>query len=383
MSSPAYVTEPGQLAELAQAVAASPVVALDTEFHRERTYFPQLALLQIAYDGGLALVDPLAVDVTPLGPALEAPLVVLHAAQQDLEVLARSCGRVPRRIFDTQLAACFLGHATPSLGNLLSAELQVRLPKADRLTDWLKRPLTDDQLAYAASDVAHLHDLHAHLVARLDAVGRRSWAEAEFVELLARPVGPADPELAWLRLKDHRSLKGTSRGVAQCVAAWRERRAVQLDQPTRFVLSDLAILGIAQRPPTSLDQLKAVRGLDDRYARGTLGAELLAAINEGLALPAEHLRLPQTDEVERTLRPAVTLVSAWVSQLARDQKIDTSLLATRADLVSLLHRDPTSRLAHGWRAEVLGDDVRRLVDGEAALAFDGKGNLVLEPRAST
>ena len=224
--------------------------------------------------------------------------------------------------------------------------------------------------------MAHLLELHDRLVAQLESSGRLSWAEAECEELRTRPTGPGDPDDAWLKLKDVRTLRGRSRGVARSVAAWRERRAAELDLPVRFVLPDLAVLGIAQRPPTTAEELRSTRGVEDRHARGTTAAELLAAVADGLDHPVE---LPEQngDELDRHLRPAVTLVSAWVSQLARDQRIDTALLATRADLVDLLRGDPDARLAHGWRAAMVGDDIRHLVAGEAALAFDGHGGLKL------
>ncbi len=152
---------------------------------------------------------------------------MLHAAQQDLEVLTHACGAVPARLFDTQLVAGFLGHSTPSLSSLVSGELQIRLPKADRLTDWLRRPLSEDQKTYAASDVAHLFELYDGLAAQLEELGRLDWALAECEELRTRPVGPSDPDDAWLRLKDVRTLKRHARGVAEAVAAWRERRAAR------------------------------------------------------------------------------------------------------------------------------------------------------------
>src|SRR4051794_15580310 len=188
---------------------AEPRYALDTEFHRERTYFPRLALLQLAWPGGTALVDPVAVDVHPVARLLDGPgLAVLHAAQQDLDVLQRACKTVPARLFDTQLAAGFLGHPPPSLGTLLAAELGVRLPKGDRLTDWLRRPLSGGQLDYAAADVDHLLALHDRLVAELERMGRLAWAEDECELLRTRPVGPGDLDDAWLRLKDTRALRG-------------------------------------------------------------------------------------------------------------------------------------------------------------------------------
>ena len=374
---PLWVADEATFAEVIETLSAEPRYALDTEFHRERSYHPKVALVQLAWPGGIALVDPLAVDLRGIAPLFEGPsLAVVHAAQQDLDVLTRTCGTVPARLFDTQLAAGFLGHATPSLTNLVAAELGVKLPKADRLSDWLRRPLSANQRSYAAADVAHLLELHDGLVAQLNELGRLPWALDECEELRTRPTGPGDPEDAWLKLKDVRTLRSKSRGVARSVAAWRERRASDLDLPVRFVLPDLAILGIAQRPPTSADDLRATRGVEERHARGTMAAELLAAVADGLTRPVDPPE-PNGDELDRHLRPAVTLVSAWVSQLARDQRIDTTLLATRADLVDLLRGDPEARLAHGWRAATVGDDIRHLVAGEAALAFDGQGGLKL------
>ena len=375
---PRWVADDAGLAEVLAGASAEATYALDTEFHRERTYYPQLALLQLSWGGQTALIDPLAVDVGPLASLLDGPgLAILHAAQQDLEVLGRACGTVPARLFDTQLAACFLGHATPSLANLVGSELGLQVPKADRLSDWLRRPLSRDQLTYAAADVLHLHDLYERLSNELQELGRLDWALAECEELRTRPTGPGQPEDAWLRLKDLRTLRGRARNIARAVTAWRERRAARQDLPTRFIISDLAVLGIAQRPPSTLDQLRAIRGVEERHVRAPLGDELLAAVAEGQADTTQLRTDDGGPELERRLRPAVTLVSAWVAQLAKDQRLDTSLLATRSDLSDLLGGVATARLASGWRAEVLGDDVKRLVAGEAAIAFEPSGQLRL------
>lgn len=351
--------------------------AMDTEFHRERTYFPKLALLQIKGAGEIVLVDPLAVDLSPLKALFDSDvLAVLHAAQQDLDVLHHSVGAVPRRLYDTQLAAGFVGFSTPSLVSLLQSELRVTAAKGDRLTDWLRRPLTDDQCSYAASDVAHLLELQDSLDAQLEADGRTEWVAAACVELLAKPVSGTDPSMAWTRLKDVRVLKPKARGVARALAAWRERRAMSIDAPVRQVLPDLAILGISQRQPRSLSELAQARGVDDRHTRGTIGKDILAAVEEGLREEA-HLPAPDGEDLERNLRPAVALVSAWVSEVARAERIDTALLATRNDLVAFLRGDSHARLATGWRHDLLGDGIRRLVAGNAALTFDGKGGLKL------
>ena len=376
------IEDPDDLGKVVDALRGASEYAVDTEFHRERTYFPTVALVQIKWDDEIVLVDPLTVDLRPLASVLTGDgVAVMHAASQDLEVLQRACGVVPSRLFDTQLAAGFLGFTTPSLSSLAERVIHVDLPKASRLTDWLRRPLGDDQQRYAAADVAHLLELARLIRAELDSVGRLAWAEEECEDLRARGWGPPDPNDAWLRLKEGRALKGAARGVAREVAAWRERRAAELDQPVRHVLSDLAIVGIATNPPKNLEQLRHIRGIDERNARGRLGEELLAAVERGRTAPSEVVRTPRRDDVERDQRPAVALVSAWLSQLGRELRIDPMLLATRSDLASFLSGDPNARLAHGWRRELLGEPVRRLLAGEFALAFDGNGGLELERRS--
>lgn len=370
------------LAEVVDALLQVDAFGVDTEFHREKSYFPHLALVQIGWgDGEVVLVDPLAVDLRPLAAALEGPaLVVMHAASQDLEVLHRACDVLPRELFDTQLAAAFVGHSLPSLAALVDRFYGVHLPKGDRLTDWLRRPLGEDQRTYAASDVEYLLGLREKLTAELDERGRLSWALDECEALRQKGYVLRKPEEAWTRIKEARSLRGEAAAVVQSVAAWRERRAAELDQPVRFVLSDLAVVGVAQRRPKTGADLSRIRGVDDRHARGAVGEGLLAAVAAGRNAEPPKLAQP-THELDRKLRPAVSLVAAWVGQLARDLSIETSMLATRSDIEALLAGVEDARLLDGWRADLVGGPIRRLVDGEASLAFDGKGNLLLEPRA--
>jgi ribonuclease D len=374
-----WVADQATFESIVDELCAEPRYAIDTEFHRERTYYPKLALVQIGWGGRIVLIDPLAVDVRSLRRLFASPsIAVFHAAQQDLDVLTHVCGAVPESMFDTQIAAGFIGYSTPSLASLLQGELNVTASKGDRLTDWLRRPLTAEQQQYAANDVAHLLELHDRLVASLVGRGRLEWAAEACEELRTRPAGAIDPEQAWLRLKDVRVLKAKARGVAQAVAAWRERRAAQADVPPRQILPDLAVLGISQKHPTSVAELAHARGVDERHSRGALGTEIVAAVKDGLGRDVS-LPVSDGDDLDRALRPAVTLVSAWVGEVARTEKIDATLLATRNDLVSLLRGDPAARLAHGWRHELLGDGIRRLVEGRAALTFDGRGGLRLVP----
>jgi ribonuclease D len=376
-----WVDQQADLDDVVDTLVAEPVYAIDTEFHRERTYFPALALVQLAWGDELVLVDPLAVDVTVLRRLFESDAqAVFHAAQQDLDVLTHAVGAVPREFFDTQVAGGFLGYGTPSLVAILNGELGVNPPKGDRLTDWLRRPLTPAQREYAASDVAYLLELQSVLLAQLAELGRVEWVVEACEELRQRPASGTNPDEAWTRLKDVRGLRPRARAVAQSVAAWRERTAMRRNIPVRQVLPDLAVLGIAQRQPTNEKELSQARGVDERFSRGKPAAEILGAVAEGKIAEPPDAR-PGGDDLERDLRPAVTLVSAWVSQLARDLRIDTSLLATRADIEALLGGIEDGRLSLGWRADLVGEPIRRLVKGDAALAFDGKGGLLLEERS--
>ena len=358
-----------------------PSYAVDTEFHRERTYYPKVALVQLAFADRLVIIDPLAVDIAPLADVFAGDgMAVLHAAAQDLEVFERSCGVVPGTIFDTQIAAGFLGLSSPSLASLHERELGKRLPKGDRLTDWLRRPLSEQQLDYAISDVADLLQIRDRLQSDLEALDRLAWAMDECELLRQRIRVPPDPADAWARIKECRHLRGPALGVAQRLAAWREERAAETDQPARFVLPDLALVGIAQRKPTTVDGLKKVRGLDGRHLRSGVADEILAVVQQGLVTKPRRLPAPRRRELDSRLRPAVPLVAAWVNQLARDAQIDPALVGTRADIEALLRGDDDARLTLGWRAELVGRPIDDLLTGRASLAFEPDHGLIIEPR---
>jgi ribonuclease D len=377
-----WISTPQQLEQVIDEVLLLERYAIDTEFLRERTYYPKLALVQINYPGRTVLIDPLAVPIAPLRRLLESNVeAVFHAADQDLEVLELACGTIPWRIFDTQLAAGFLGFSTPSLLSLAERVLRVRLSKGDRLTDWTIRPLTPAQCAYAASDVTHLLEIRSLLMGELESVGRVQWVLDETEVLRLRPRGQNDPRKAWWRLKDGRVLRGVDRLVAQELCIWREQRAQAEDRPIRYMLADLAVLAIAQARPDSQDALVAIRGVDGRVLKGGAAREILEVIRRAADMDIAELELPPQEDFDRRLRPALTLVSAWIGQLAQDARIDQGILATRSDLVDFLRNNPDARLREGWRAGLVGDRIGQLVSGGAALAFEPTGTLVLERRS--
>jgi ribonuclease D len=351
--------------------------AIDTEFHREKTYYPKLALVQIRWGAQTALIDPLAVDPRRLGRLFASDiLAIFHAAQQDLEVLRHASLEAPRNIFDCQVAAGFVGYSTPSLATLVQAVKKVSLSKGDRLTDWLRRPLTEQQCAYAADDVVHLFDLHDDLTRQLNELGRVDWVSTACAELAIRPTGPQDPSDAWLKLKEVRALKGPARGVAQSLAKWREERAMRSDLPPRRVMSDMALLGISQRVPKSVEELANTRGVDDRHLSAEYCREIMTAVRDG-AKNSVSLPSTENDDVDKFARPALTLITAWVGELARKHKIDATLLATRSDITAFLRQSPNARLRQGWRAILVGDDLMRILNGEVGLSVDRDGHLKL------
>jgi len=371
------IAEQEGFTSLLEALAGAEAYALDTEFHGETSYYPRLAVLQLALPDRVAVVDATTVDVSPLGAVLDGPgLLVAHAGEQDLQVLLRATGTIPTRMLDTQIAAGFLGFGSPSLAKLVGELLGARLEKGARMSDWFKRPLTTEQITYAAADVDHLLELRAVIEARLAEAGRLAWALEECER--HRRVRQPDVDTTWWRLKGWRQLRGASRAVAQELAAWRERTAMATDTPARRILTDEGIVALADRPPRSAADMPKSRLFDSRRLSAKVVEEVVAAVARGLAMPPGELRLPPDNDLPYHLQPVATLLAAWVTQQSRDLSIDAGLVATRADIEAFLRRVPDNPLATGWRAELVGSTVERIVAGKAAIAYDGNGLVLVE-----
>jgi len=378
---PRLVVDEGALDVLCTEMADEEYYALDTEFHTERTYYPKLALIQLAWTDKVALVDPLAVDPRPLARVFSGRgIAVAHAAEQDMDVLETACGAVPSTVFDTQIVAGFLGMSSPSLSRLVDQVLGMSLPKADQLSDWMQRPISERQIIYAAGDVAYLLELRTVITQRLIDLDRLTWALEECAQTLSVRRRSVVPEELWWKMGDIRRMSGHSRGVAQEVAAWRDRRAATLDRPRRRVLSDLALLAIAQRPPRNRRELEQTRGVDPRHLAQGGTEEILEAITRGLALKPGDIRLPPDGREAQAPPAAVAVCSGLVRQIADNLSFDQGLLATRADIANLLSGEP-SRLDVGWRSSIAGDPLRSLIAGDVAAAFDTDGTLILEERS--
>lgn len=366
-----------QLEALVETLLGEPAYAIDTEFARERTYFADLALVQIAWGTSVAIVDPLRVDVRPLARVFASPaLAVLHAASADLEIFAQRMGGVPTRMFDTQIAGAFLGYGLTSLGQLLRGVLGVEVSKSEQLNDWKRRPLTTSALDYAANDVAYLLELQRSMETTLSAKGRLSWVEEECERGRTREHGMRDPETAWWKLKGKANLSLQAEGVAQCVAALREREAARRDLVARFVLADLAVLAIAHRAPKTPAELAAVRGVDVRQLSPEFTKALLNAVARGVALPADARRAAVRPDTEAPAAIA-GLCMAWLTARAAEERIDPAMLATRDEIAAFILDPSRGRLASGFRHELVGRDLIRLLEGQATISVEGGARLVL------
>jgi ribonuclease D len=367
-----------KLDQIVAEFCAADAYGLDTEFHAEGTYFPRLALIQLAIPGRVAVIDATAVDLHHLEPLFAGPgVAVTHAGGRDTEIIERACGARPAEVFDTQIAAGFLGYSTPSLAKLVRDVLGRTLDKGQQMTDWFRRPLAPEQITYAEADVAHLLELRTVLEQRLAGRGRLQWAVEESARA-SRPRSP-DDDIAWWRLKGSGQLNALARARAQELAAWRERTARAADRPTSKVLPDEVIVALADRPPRSPADLPRSRFFDPRKLSPATVRELIDAAARGADLPPDAVRLPP-DRLPPHLEGLASLIAAWVGQQARDLSIDTALLATRRDIEAFLQKEPDCRLCEGWRADLIGADVERIATGQAGVAFDGRGGLVLVDR---
>lgn len=378
-----YVDNAAGLVELCTDLAPAGHLALDTEFLREKTYFPKLCLLQVCGNGIAACVDPLAIpDPGPLLALLAEPsrVKVWHAARQDLEIFLNEWDLLPAPVFDTQLAAAVLGLGDQvGYARLVQDVLKRELPKDQSRSDWCRRPLDDVQLRYAYDDVIHLEALYRELAGRLDELGRSEWLAEDFAELIDPATYRTEPADAWRRIKGRQHLKGVKLAVLQELAAWREERAMALDKPRRWIVRDEVLVDLARRPPDSVTALGRIRGLDER-AVAKSGADIVDAVARGLAMPEGQW---PREKIPPRLTPeqdaVVDVLTAVVRVLADADSITPAAVASRGDLAKLVAgRD--SVLDHGWRHALVGQVCLEVIAGERMLRIRD-GRAVLEPCA--
>jgi ribonuclease D len=369
------------LTETCSRLAEGEFVAVDTEFMREQTFWPDLCLIQLAGPDEEAIVDPMAagIDLKPFYDLMADQRVVkvFHAARQDVEIVYSEAGLIPTPIFDTQIAAMVCGFGeSVSYVNLVKKITGRDLDKSSRFTDWSRRPLTEKQLVYALGDVTHLRDIYIALKTELENTGRASWLDEEMADLTAPSTYESHPENAWQRLK-MRVKNSKALAVLIELAAWRERLAQAQDVPRGRILRDEALYDIANQLPTSAEKLSELRTLSDGFARSQRARDIIDAVARGLerdpkTLPPLTHSQPMTAEATATIE----LLKVLLKAAAARHRVAPRLIANSEDLERIASEpEPEVAALKGWRRQLFGDDALKLKRGELALTLS-KGEVL-------
>ncbi len=371
------------LSQFAQEAKRTGLLAIDTEFLSGKTYYAKLCLIQLPAGGQAAYVDPLALkDLSPLIDILldGSILKIMHAASQDMALLSRLCGRPPKPVFDTQVAATLAGHASQTgYGKLVAALTGVTLEKSESFTDWSRRPLTDKQVQYALDDVIYLEPMYLALTRELEASGRLGWLTDDF-EALSNPETYETPlQELYRSIKHATRLNGRQLAILREVAAWRETEAQRRNLPRQWVLKDEVLIELARRKPATPEALGELRDLNPR-SLGDHGRGLLAAISAGLAVPNSELpRLSHRPAPDSNQEGVVKLMGALVRLRAETHGIAVPLLASQSDLEAMASGDVKDNpLMHGWRKEMIGHELLRLLDGKLSMSVKNGAVIVTE-----
>lgn len=382
-AAPDLITTSEGLAALCERLRRETFVTVDTEFMRERTYWPELCVVQLGGEAEVAVVDALApgLDLAPLGALLADPGVVkvFHAARQDVEIFLLRFGAVPTPIYDTQIAAMVAGFGDQvSYDGLARALANASIDKAHRFSDWAARPLSPAQIAYAAADVTHLRRIYEGLTGRLDREGRTPWVAEEMAALADPATYIADPEVQWERLKP-RSTNRRFLGALRAACAWREREAQRVNIPRQRLVKDETLLEIAATGPQTPAELARARGISEGFAKGKSGASLLAALADARALPDDALPEAARERSGPPPSPAlVALLKVLLAAQSEAHHVAPKLLANSDDLDRLAAGDSDLPALHGWRREVFGEAALALKAGRIALGVDGRKVRVIE-----
>ncbi|KJS25813.1 MAG: ribonuclease D [Hyphomonadaceae bacterium BRH_c29] len=372
------ITEQSALEDFCGKLAESDFICVDTEFHRETTYWPELCLVQASAPGVEGLIDPLAEDLD-IGPflnliAADNRVKVFHAARQDIEIFNRLIGHPPGPIFDTQVAAMALGYGDSiSYDNLVQRVLRRQIDKSSQFTDWMRRPLSQKQLVYALGDVTHLRDAYLIMRDKLDSSGRLPWVQEEMSDLEDPAKYDTDPAKAWQRLK-LRTQKKDYTAVIVAVAAWREQLAQELDKPRRRILKDDAIQEIASQKPRSENDYNQLRAVPNGFVRSKHGQGLIEAVVAALDNPSSLAPdLEPRQQNAQIPAGAPELLKVLLKHVSDEHDVVPRLIANAADIDRIARGDKGDDIPamQGWRYEMFGRKAEALLSGKLAVSFEG------------
>ena len=376
-----YIDSDEKLAAICTSLAQASYCAIDTEFIREKTYYPILALIQIATEQHQACIDPLAInDFSPLLKLLsnESLLKVFHSSSQDLEILFQKFDTLPVPVFDTQVAAAVLGYNHQiSYADLVHQITGVRLEKKHTRADWSRRPLSEDELDYAMDDVRYLLPVYTQLRDELESSKRGSWIDKDLRAMSIADNYRVDMSSLWKRLKGANKLKGVKLQIASELCQWRETVAQQRDKPRRWITKDDVLVDIARRVPQNLEELSEIRDLGEKMVERH-GQHLLEIVAHAQTVDAAQW--PQTDKVKVLSVGQLALgdcLMALCRVIADENKIALASLATRKDIDSLIINQKTSKLSQGWRFTMVGEQLLNFIHGQSRLVASEEG-IVLE-----
>jgi len=368
-----YIDRPEQLPQLCEQINKEPWIALDTEFLRERTYYPKFCLLQIAAPGWVACVDPLSIpNLGPLFAAIYNPAIikVLHSCRQDVEIFYQLTGRIPGPIFDTQIAAPLLGfQENPGYAMLVSSFLNINLNKAHTRTDWSARPLSEDQLQYAADDVIYLCKIYTKMCEKLEKLGRLDWLESDFAQLDDPELYQLSPENAWLKIRGKNKLTGRQLSILQALSEWREQTAQTENKPRNWLFPDDMLLELAKLQPVTVSDLAKIRNINERSVKrhGKVLCDLIAAARERSPKPLKEKdrSIKKTQQHEAIM----DVLNAVVRIRAEENSLNPVILATRKELEQLVFGEENCALLHGWRYQMAGKELLGLLQGNYSLSL--------------
>jgi len=381
-----YIDNASSLTEACEILGRAEMLCVDTEFHRESTYYAEFALIQVASREICYLIDPLAIEnLTPLWNLMLDPkiLKVFHAARQDVEIIVNKTGRLPLPLFDTQVAAALLGHGLQiGFGNLVQKVVGTTLPKGESFTNWMKRPLTPEQLTYAADDVIYLIPVYQFLAERLQASGRASWLDEEQGVLCSPNTYANHLEEVFWRVKGSNRLRPRQLAVLRELAAWREVQAQKRDLPRRRLIQDEPLLSLARKSELKEEHLSQIRGLNAGTAK-RFGHDILAAWQRGIDCDKDDWpRVSSSPRHSEGTEMRMELLMTLVRLRAEEVEIAPNILASRSDVAALASwanhggapdwsAPPENPCLHGWRRKLVGDDLLLMLQGKLCLRLDG------------
>jgi len=378
-----YIDSDAELAQFCQQLAQASYCAIDTEFIRESTYYPELALIQIASKQQLACIDPLAIsEFAPLAEilAMDSLEKVFHSSSQDLEILFQEFGQVPKPVFDTQLAAAVLGYNHQiSYADLVQQVTGVALEKKHTRANWTRRPLSQDELDYAMDDVRYLLTVYEHLNDKLESTRRRSWIEKDLQVMSKAETYQVDKSALWKRLKGVQKLKGEQLQIASDLCQWREAVAQQQNRPRRWIAKDDTLVEIARQKPVDRDALSRIPELSDKAIKRH-GENLLQIVIQ--AASSDAAQWPHHDRIKNLNGKQLALgdcLMALCRMIAAQNQIALATLATRKDIDNLIINQKSSRLAQGWRFAMAGEQLLEFIHGQSAISVDNQA-IKIDPR---